>query len=103
MSKKIQTKKVARVVGSKVTPRPRATASTAGRVARRRSEFPAHLGTTPKEWRALKRTEWREVMQAIARYELGSAFCPAGNALYHLGKLAYQVDEALKPNDWIAW
>lgn len=33
MSKKIQTKKVARVVGSKVTPRPRATASRASLIA----------------------------------------------------------------------
>ena len=34
-------------------------------------EFPAHLNTTPEEWRALKRTEWREVRQALDRFYHG--------------------------------
>ena len=65
-------------------------------------EFPSHLGTTPEEWRNKKRTEWREVMQAIERYEYGSAYTPANSALYHLHKLAYQISDALEPT-WEVW
>lgn len=103
MSKSTTTKKSIRALGgSKVTPRPRATASRDQATSRRPSVFPAHLSSTPQEWRNLKRTEWKEVMQAISRYQHGCAYAPAGNALYHLGKLAQQIDEALE-GDWIVW
>ena len=78
-------------------------ASVARAAVRRQSAFPAHLQTTPDEWRALKRTEWREVMHAIDRYTYGAAYCPSDAALYHLGRLARQIQEALEPPDWIAW
>jgi len=66
-------------------------------------EFPAHLSTTPEEWRALKRTEWREVRQALNRFYYGSAYVPAASALYKLGQLAEEVTEAIEAPDWIAW
>lgn len=75
--------------------------ATAARADRR--PFPAHLSSTPEEWRALKRTEWREVVQALQRYYHGSAYAPSGNALYHLGILAQQITEAIEAPDWIAW
>lgn len=66
-------------------------------------EFPAHLNTTPAEWRALKRTEWREVEQALARFQYGSAYTPSQAAQYALLKAAHQVTEAIEAPDWIAW
>lgn len=72
--------------------------------ARTKRKFPAHLDVdTPEEWRALKRTEWKEVMQALERYGYGAAYTPAHSALYHLEKLAQQIDEALQVDKWIAW
>jgi hypothetical protein len=78
------------------------TAIRHAKVARKR-EFPAHLQTTVAEWRRVKRSEWREVRQALDRYLYGSAYTPAGAALYHLGKLAAQITEAIDTDDWIAW
>lgn len=70
----------------------------------RPSKFPAHLRMqTPEEWRALKRTEWREVTQALERYAYGCGYTPANAALYHLKKLAQQITEAIESPDWIAW
>lgn len=69
-----------------------------------KSRFPAHLRVdTPEEWRGLKRKEWREVTQALERYHWGSAYCPAGDALYHLQRLAMQITAAMEAEDWIAW
>lgn len=66
--------------------------------------FPVHLSVeSPEEWRALKRTEWREVRQALERYSQGSAYTPAGPALYKLQRLADQLTEALEAEGWIAW
>ena len=70
---------------------------------RRRSVFPAHLRSTPTEWRALKRQEWLEVMQALGRYNHGSAYAPAGDALYKLEHLARQIREALDAPGWVVW
>ena len=70
---------------------------------RKPSVFPAHLRVkSVDEWRDLKRTEWRAVEQALARYVYGSAYAPAGEALYQIGKLAEQVREALDDN-FICW
>lgn len=66
-------------------------------------QFPAHLNTTPEEWRALKRTEWREVMQALHRFYLGCAFTPSQPALHRVNVAADQVSEALEAEGWIAW
>ena len=66
-------------------------------------QFPAHLSSTPEEWRALKRTEWREVRQALERFYHGSAYVPAQSPLYQMGKLAEQITEAIEAPDWIAW
>ena len=67
-------------------------------------QFPAHLRMeTPEEWRALKRTEWREVRQALDRFAYGSAYVPAYSALYSLGRLAQQITEAIEAPNWIAW
>lgn len=72
-------------------------------VARKR-QFPSHLGVdTPEEWRAVKRTEWREVTQALERYYHGSAYTPAQSAFYKLGSLVEQVTEAIEAPDWVAW
>jgi hypothetical protein len=69
-----------------------------------KSRFPAHLRVdTPEEWRALKRTEWREVMQALERYGYGAAFTPAAAALWEVQKAAQQVREAIEADGWIAW
>ena len=66
-------------------------------------QFPAHLNTTPDEWRALKRTEWREVTQALYRFYHGSAFTPAQPAQHKMRMLVDQVTEAIEAFDWIAW
>jgi hypothetical protein len=65
--------------------------------------FPAHLHTSPEEWRALKRTEWREVRQAMERFYHGSAYIPAQSAFHKMGPLMGQVTEAIEAPDWIAW
>ena len=73
------------------------------RVAPKR-QFPAHLRCdTQDEWRALKRTEWREVVQAVERYNYGSAYTPAYGALYEMQRAMRQVTEAIEAPDWIAW
>lgn len=78
-----------------------------GDIARGRAlmkrEFPVRLAATPEEWRALKRTEWREVRQALSRFYHGSAYVPAGSALHQLGTLADQVSAAIEADGWIAW
>lgn len=66
--------------------------------------FPAHLSMdTPEEWRSLKRTQWREVRQAIERYNYGSAYTPAHSALYDLQRLSNQITDAIEADSWIAW
>lgn len=65
--------------------------------------FPAHLSSSPEEWRALKRTEWREVTQALDRFYHGSAYVPGQSPLYKIGLLARQISEAIEAPDWIAW
>lgn len=71
--------------------------------AQKPSVFPAHLGGTPEDWRALKRTQWLEVMQALDRFMYGSAYVPARAALWTLVQEAERVTEAMKQKDWIAW
>lgn len=67
-------------------------------------EFPAHLRVKdPEEWRNIKRSEWREVTQAIERYTLGSAYTPAYSALYDIQRLTRQLTEALEAEGWVAW
>lgn len=69
-----------------------------------KSQFPAHLRVdTPEEWRALKRTEWREVAQALARYNIGSHYTPASTPLYEVQHLVEQITEAIEADGWIAW
>jgi hypothetical protein len=86
----------------KLTRRDSPTAAKATATARRQSVFPAHLSSSPEEWRRIKRTEWMEVMQALDRYRFGAAYTPANAALWHLGRLAQQVEDALD-RDWVAW
>jgi hypothetical protein len=86
----------------KRTPTIRANSRKHGTALPRR-QFPAHLSATPDEWRALKRTEWREVTQAIERYNLGSAYTPSHSALWNIQRLAQQITEALEDPEWIAW
>ena len=99
---KKKTKTPTRVGGSARLKKPRATASTARATARRRSVFPAHLASTPAEWRAIKLSEWLEVTQALDRYRYGSSFTPAQAQLYNLGRLSRQITEALL-GEWVAW
>jgi len=66
-------------------------------------QFPAHLGSTPEEWRGLKRTEWREVVQAMERFNHGSAYIPAYSPFWKMQELARQVTEAIEAEGWIAW
>lgn len=68
-----------------------------------RREFPTHLNSTPEEWRALKRTQWLAVRQALDRYNHGCAYTPAYSALYDLKRFMDQVTEAIEQPDWIAW
>ena len=69
-----------------------------------KSRFPAHLSVdTPEEWRGLKRMQWRQVTQALERFQYGSAYVPACNVLYDVQRLAQQVTEAIEADDWIAW
>lgn len=69
----------------------------------RRSEFPKHLQTTPDEWRATKRQEWREVHQALQRFHYGAAYVPCQAQLWKLSRLVEQVTEELERTDWKAW
>jgi hypothetical protein len=72
-------------------------------LGRKRSVFPAHLQTTPQEWRALKRQEWRDTMHALGIYEYGCAYTPASRQLWQLRKLVTQISEELERDDWVAW
>jgi len=69
----------------------------------RRREFPAHLQSTPKKWRALKRQEWREVMAAFRQFQYGAAYVPAGPMLYKITRLLQEMEEEMNRKDWIAW
>ena len=69
----------------------------------RAPKFPAHLGTSPAEWRGLKRTEWREVRQAIERYQHGCAYAPGGAQLYRIQQLVLQISESIETEDWVCW
>lgn len=70
---------------------------------RRRPAFPAHLQSTPEEWRALKRQEWREVMAALERFDFGSAYVPMSAERYKLRQLAWQIQDAVMAEGWVAW
>lgn len=92
--------KAKKITGTTKTKR---TAVARGRVMPKRT-FPAHLSMdTPEEWRSLKRTQWREVMQALDRYNYGSAYTPSQSPLHDLQRLARQVTEAIEAEGWIAW
>ena len=69
----------------------------------RRREFPAHLASTPDEWRALKRQEWREVMSAFQRFQYGAAYVPEQAPLYKVWRILQQITEAMEQPDWVAW
>lgn len=69
-----------------------------------KSRFPAHLRVdTPEEWRALKRTEWRQVTQALERFNYGSHYTPTSTVLYEIQRLTQQATAAIEADDWIAW
>lgn len=69
-----------------------------------KSRFPAHLRVdTPEEWRGLKRMEWREVTQALERFQYGSAYVPSYGVLYEIQKLVMQMTQSMEAEDWIAW
>lgn len=69
-----------------------------------KSRFPAHLRVdTPEEWRALKRMEWRQVTQALERFNCGCHYTPANDALYEIQKLSQQITEVIEADGWIAW
>lgn len=72
-------------------------------VALPKRQFPAHLSSTPEEWRALKRTEWREIVQALQRFHHGSAYVPAKSPLWTIDRAAQQITDAIEAPDWIAW
>jgi hypothetical protein len=65
--------------------------------------FPAHLATTPEDWRALKQQEWREVLAALQRYQYGSAYVPAQAELWKLHQLVEAITKQIEPPDWVAW
>lgn len=80
------------------------TASTVARATGRRpSVFPAHLHSTPEEWRAVKRQEWREVQAALARFMYGAAYAPAWAELHKLTVLANQIEDMVMAEGWVAW
>lgn len=87
--------------------RDRRVTSTSSVVARatgrRPSVFPPHLQSTPEEWRALKRQEWREVQAALQRFTYGCAFVPGSAELYKLAQLAGQIEDMLMAEGWVAW
>lgn len=69
-----------------------------------KSKFPAHLRVdTPEEWRALKRMEWRQVTQALERFNCGSYYTPTNEVLYEVQKLSQQITAAIEADGWIAW
>jgi hypothetical protein len=65
--------------------------------------YPAeYLGGTAHEWRQMKRQEWKAVLDALSRFEVGSAYTPAGADLYYLRREADRIWDNLQ-GEWIAW
>lgn len=65
--------------------------------------FPrGHLGCTEAQWRAKKRTEWREVMSALRVFRYGAAYVPGNRLRHDIDKLAAEM-EVLLEGDWVAW
>jgi hypothetical protein len=65
-------------------------------------KFPAHLRTTPKVWRQLKRQQWKLVLNALDDFHNGSAFTPVGHDLYDLQRLAERIRQDLR-GPWVNW
>jgi hypothetical protein len=65
--------------------------------------YPAdHLGGTATEWRQQKRQEWKAVLDALSRFERGSAYAPCGFDVHWVRREADGIWENLQ-GDWIAW
>jgi hypothetical protein len=67
-----------------------------------RYKFPKHLRTTPREWRQVKRQQWKQVLNALDTFYTGSAYTPVGHDLHDLKQLATRIGADLR-GDWISW
>lgn len=61
-----------------------------------------HLRMSIEDWRAKKRQEWRQVLNALDLFTYGCAYTPAGNDLYEMQKAADRVKESME-EDWVCW
>jgi len=64
-------------------------------------KLPSHIGGTLKQWRALKRREWRVVVKAIERFNLGCAYTPVHTnwkSFEDLRRRVKDIEEQLKGN-----
>ncbi len=61
-----------------------------------------HLGMTIEDWRVKKRQEWRAVMDAIRRFDFGSAYTPVGHDLFDVHRAVNRINDTLDV-DWVCW
>ena len=61
-----------------------------------------HLGMPWDQWRQKKRQEWKDILNAIDRFNVGCAYTPAHRELYEVQRIMRRITEDMA-HDWVSW
>ena len=61
-----------------------------------------HLGMSWEAWREQKREEWTAVLEALARFQIGSALTPVYETFLEVEDSATVIAEKLE-REWVSW
>jgi len=59
-----------------------------------------HIQMTKKEWRRLKRAQWKEVIAQLRRFRSGYAYTPASGTFDDLSELADEITHSISSKQW---
>lgn len=62
--------------------------------------LPRHIAGTSRQWKTLKRREWRAVLAEYERFRLGVAYTPAVPLIDQIGRLFAEITERLSVAKW---
>ena len=65
-----------------------------------RPPFIRDKGLTMREWKQLKRSEWKDVQRAMEKFRLGCAFVPNHDLLCKIFQLMNSVSDGMKRENW---
>jgi hypothetical protein len=59
-----------------------------------------HIQMSKKEWRRLKRAQWKDVIAQLKRFRFGCAYTPASKTFDDLSELADEITSLISSRRW---